>query len=100
MFVSAQQGQDGKGKSSKMKQRMLYVRWLLATSAVSVTNHYLFTSDTNQKDKNICKIIGHLAPLQNTGPCYFAMASLLVGTESSILTEVHFFVLWQCLELI
>jgi hypothetical protein len=46
-----------KGKNKETKQRATYARWLLAASAVDTTNHYIITSDTTEKDKNICNIV-------------------------------------------
>jgi hypothetical protein len=47
-----------KGKNKETKQRASYGRWPLAASAVNMTNHYIITSGTTEKDKNVCNIIG------------------------------------------
>jgi hypothetical protein len=70
--------------SRATKQRVSYARWPLATSAVDTANDYPITSDTVEKDKNICKIIGARALLWTAG-------STLLLTTVIVLSVVPYF---------
>jgi hypothetical protein len=41
---------------------------LAAVRDINTINHYLITSDTTDKDKNICNILGPRAPFRTPGP--------------------------------
>jgi hypothetical protein len=74
-FRAPQQRRTGKGKSRVTMQRASNATWPLAAIAVNTTNHYLITSDTTEKDKNICTIVGPLAPFRTVGPQSFLPAT-------------------------
>jgi hypothetical protein len=50
------QGRTGMGTSKEIEKRASHARWPLAATSVNTTNHHLITSDSTQKDKNICNI--------------------------------------------
>jgi len=57
-----------KEKSKETEQRALCARWQMSANDVNATDRYLITVDITEKDKNICNIIGPLAPFRTAGP--------------------------------
>jgi hypothetical protein len=64
-FQVPQKGQTSKVKSKETKQTASYTRWLMATTAMNMVNHYLIST---KKDKEICNRVGPQAPFQTTRP--------------------------------
>jgi len=47
-----------KRKSKETSRQDSYARWPLVASTINTRNHHVVTSDTTEKDKNKCNIVG------------------------------------------